>query len=146
MSAFNNRGKGTEVFKSAISTGSKEDIIYFFAEKSLARIKAHILKRFLERSPSTRFYTVKKWHTLRNAYSHSRVGAVCNSGLYVFRTEMIFLVEDGIIIATQCFPVSHRLVPVFSFGSKFFSAYIFNSNLVGCHYASPCSHLYRKVA
>ena len=77
----------------------------------------------------------------RDGDTHTRVGAIGDARLYAGGVEVVFAVENGIVVALERLPVSHSPVPGVARGSEVAPLDIRHRHLVGGDYSAARPHL-----
>ena len=115
-------------------------------QESLSWLETHVIQAFTERSLSCLVYHFHRRNAFGNANTHTWIGAISDTRLYVRRVESQLLVKNGIIPAAQGFPVGHGLLPFLPLGSILTSLDIRKGGLVGCHESTSRSHFNAQIA
>ena len=139
LTALYDGGEGTEVFDASVGAGTEENVIHLCANEFLAWFEAHIIEGFLKAGIAS------SRDTFRDADTHSRVGAIGDTGFDVGGIEGEFLIKHGVRAALQRLPIRHRLVPVFTLGGKLPTLQISKGGLIRGDKATTGSHLDREV-
>ena len=82
---------------------------------------------------------------LRDAHAHTRIGAVGNHRLDISGIKAHLLIEDGILLTFQRFPICQRLVPFFPFRSVLTSLDVCKGGFVRSHHTAARTHLYTEI-
>ena len=82
---------------------------------------------------------------MRNSHSHARIGSVRNHRLDIRCIKTDLLIEYGVIIALQRFPVFHSLIPCFPLRSILTSFDIFESHFIRSNHTTTCSHFNGQI-
>ena len=146
LTAFHDRGKCTEILDTAVGASTQEHVINLLAQQRFTRPEAHILHRLHKRCLGGLAHALGSGDVLRDAHAHTRIGSVGNHRLDVGGVEAYFLIEHGILIAFQCFPVCQRLVPRFAFRSIFASLDVPEGRFVRSNHTAARTHFYAEVA